>query len=191
MTQEQEKNAVAYASELTQETADLNDWRVNNKRLKRLRDTAKEWVKFNGGYFCGTVRGAMGMTGECATPEGCDFNDNTEYLWAIVVEFDIHKKADIQLRRVADTKQGVILFEKRSTIVPKSLSLRKKMAIRRAQKTAVSEIRIFRDRIENQRKGLNRAIEADDMPRAKAHTAELVEIAKEFIEAMEGLQGIL
>ena len=178
--------AIAY----TKEASELKDYQVPTRKARNARKGASFLLNDNDGYIVETYQDAKAIADkENWEIEPCDPNDPNDYIWALVPEYDAHKKANVILRRVG-TMDGEILLpkEKRQENSLKISEEARLVARTRNQKAIITKLRNYESQIKRERLRLQEQIRNGDKIYMEASAIELKRILQ---EAMDDLDDFL
>lgn len=178
------------AREYTQETASLKDYQCQAKSAIYGRQLARRGME-NDGCTNGTSS-QMSVFPKEIEVEECDPNDTTEYIWALVPEYNSYGHAKVVLRRVG-TQDGEILLppEKRAEKRLK-LSEKEEGIIRtRALKSILEKIQNYEGQIKNERKRLAEQIRNGDKVYMEAEAVEIKRVCDKMKEDLDDFLDLL
>lgn len=171
----------------TKEASELKDYQVPTRKARNARKGALFLLNDNDGYLLGTYQDVKVITeNEKWEIEDCDPNDPNDYYWALVPEYNAHKKAKIVLRRIG-TLDGVILLpqEKRQE-KPLKISEREADIVRqRNRKALITKIRNYEAQIKEARRRLAEQINHRDKVYMEAEAIELKRIIAEMNDDLD------
>lgn len=180
---------VRLAREYTQETANLKDYQCLVKSAIHGRQMARVWME-NDGFITGTPQDANLV--QNAEIEQCDPTDSTEYIWALVPEYNSHNQAKVALRRVG-TRDGELLLppEKRAEKRLKLTDKESAILRTRSLKSIVEKIQNYEGQIKNERKRLAEQIRKGDKVYMEAEAVELKRICDKMKEDLDDFLDLL
>lgn len=179
------------AREYTQEVADLKDYQCLVRSALFGRQLAQRWMEKNG-YIKETYAELTAIPATNIPVEQCDPNDPTEYIWALVPEYNSHNQAKVVLRRVG-TADGEILLpqekraEKRLKITDKEESVLKARTLR----AIVDKIKNYEGQIKTERVRLAEQIRNNDKVYMEAEAVEIKRICDKMKEDLDDFLDLL
>lgn len=178
------------AREYTQETANLKDYQCQVKSAIYGRQRAQVWLE-NDGCTSGTPSEMTAFPKEIEIEE-CDPNDQTEYIWALVPEYNSHSQAKVVLRRVG-TEDGELLLppEKRAEKRLKLTDREQTILRTRSLKSIVEKIQNYEGQIKNERKRLAEQIKKGDKVYMEAEAVEIKRICDKLKEDLDDFMDLL
>lgn len=178
--------AIAY----TREASELKDYQVPTRKGQHARNGALVLLNDNDGFIVGTNQDANVIADhEKWEIEECDPNDPNDYYWALVPEYDYHKKAKIILRRVGTSDGEILLTPEKRCDRPFKISDRESQIIElRKRKALITKIRNYEAQIKDARRMLTEQINSDDKSGMKTSALRLKNI---FQDAMDDMADFL
>lgn len=175
--------AIAY----TKESAELKDYQVPTRKARNARKMALSILRHDNAYLK-----TDSLTARCiADKEKVDIgpynpDDPNDYYWALVPEYDTHKKAKIVLRRVG-TEDGEILLpkDKRCENSLKISEEARLVAKTRNQMTIISKLRNYESQMKRERVRLQEQIRNGDKVYMEASGIELKRIIAEMNDDLD------
>lgn len=175
--------AIAY----TREASELKDYQVPTRKAWKTRKGALFLLNDNDGFIVDTYQDAKRIADkENWEIEPCDPNDPNDYYWALVPEYDAHKKANIILRRIG-TQDGEILLppEKRHGNSLKISEEARLVAKTRNQMAIISKLRNYESQMKRERLRLQEQVRNGDRVYMEASAIELKRICEEMQEDLD------
>lgn len=175
--------AIAY----TKESAELKDYQVPTRKAKRGRTEAKDLLKHKDGYFVAIYAEALCIADENNLDiEDYNTEDPKDYIWALVPEYDTHRKANVILRRIG-TMDGEILLpqEKRCENSLKTSEEARLVAKSRNQMAIISKLRNYESQMRRERMRLQEQIKNGDKVYMEASGIELKRICEEMQDDLD------
>lgn len=166
--------AIAY----TKEAAELKDYQVPTRRAMKARRDAINGFNYLQDNTTNAIRFADHRS---IYIEDCDPDDPTIYVWALVPEYDTHRKANVILRRIG-TMDGEILLpqEKRHENSLKISEEARLVAKSRNQMAIISKLRNYESQMKRERVRLQEQIRNGDKVYMEASAIELKRIIAEM-----------
>lgn len=177
------------AREYTQETASLKDYQCQVKSAIYGRQLAKKLIEKKG-YIEAICAELLPDTN--IPIEETDPNDQTEYIWALVPEYNSHYQAKVVLRRVGTTNGELLLAhekraEKRLEMTEKERLHLKKQAL----KAIGQKIRNYESQIKTERGRLAEQIRNGDEAYMEACAIQLKRICDKMQEDLDDFLDLL
>lgn len=179
--------AIAY----TTEAANLKDYQVPTRKARQGRKLAHNFL--NNGINKGYIKTNVQTANLIATNEKIDFEEidvaayaTSEYIWALVPEYDTHKKAKVILRRIG-TMDGEIILpqEKRHENSLKISEEGRLVAKTRNQMAIISKLRNYESQMKRERLRLQEQIRNGDKVYMEASALELKRILQEAMDDLD------
>lgn len=182
------------AREYTQETANLKNYQCQAKSAIYGRQLARTILKEENEpyYICDYLCAVDIAKVSHIEIEQCDHDDHTEYIWALVPEYNSYGHAKVVLRRVG-TEGGELLLppEKRAEKRLK-LSDREEAIIRkRSLKGIVEKIKNYEAQIKDERKRMTEQIRKGDKVYMEAEAVALKRICAKMQEELDDFLDLL
>lgn len=171
----------------TKESAELKDYQVPTRKARNARKGASFLLNDNDGFLLDNYPTARLIADkEKWEIEDCDPNDPNYYYWALVPEYDTHKKANVILRRVG-TEDGEILLpqEKRHENSLKLSDVVRLVAKSRNQMAIISKLRNYESQMKRERLRLQEQIRNGDKVYMEASGIELKRIIAEMNDDLD------
>lgn len=175
--------AIAY----TKEATELKDYQVPTRKARNTRKGALFLLNDKDGYIVENYQDAKGIADhEKWEIEDCDSNDPNDYIWALVPEYDAHKKANIILRRIG-TMDGEIFLpqEKRHENSLKINEEARSVVKTRSQMAIISKLRNYESQMKRERIRFREQIKNGDKVYMEASAIELKRICSEMQDDLD------
>lgn len=174
--------AIAY----TKEASELKDYQVPTRKARKARKDAINGFNYLQDNTANAIRFADHRS---IYIEDCDSADPTIYIWALVPEYDAHKKANVILRRIG-TIDGEILLpkEKRGENSLKISEEARLVAKSRNQMAIITKLRNYESQMKRERLRLQEQIRNGDKVYMEASAIELKRI---YRDAMDDIDDFL
>lgn len=187
------QNVIDLAIAYTAESANLKDYQVPTRKARQGRKVANIFLNngINNGYLKADFKTADLIATnemiEIEDIEGYDYdNDPNSYIWALVPEYDAHKKANVILRRIG-TMDGEILLpqEKRCENSLKINEEGRLVANTRSQMAIITKLRNYESQMKRERMRLQEQIRNGDKVYMEASGIELKRICSEMQDDLD------
>lgn len=175
--------AIAY----TKESAELKDYQVPTRKARKGRNAANIFIESGINIqLDGKTAMERAMQHNLEIETNFDPADPTIYVWALVPEYDTHKKAKVILRRIG-TPDGEILLpqEKRHENSLKISEEARLVAKTRNQMAIISKLRNYESQMKRERMRLQEQIKNGDKVYMEASAIELKRIIAEMNDDLD------
>lgn len=178
------------AYEYTQETANLKDYQCQVRSAIFGRLMARKWLENDG--FTITRYSALKTFPKEIEIEECDPEDTTEYVWALVPEYNSHGHAKVVLRRVGTMDGEIILPPEKRAEKRLKMSDREESILRtRSLKAILDKIRNYEGQIKTARGRLAEQIRNNDKVYMEAEAVEIKRICDKINEDLDDFLDLL
>lgn len=179
--------AIAY----TREASELKDYQVPTRKAWNARKVSQNILNNGKGYLETSYKEAQIIANyEKIDIEEYDPNETSFFsIWALVPEYDHHKKAKIILRRVGTSDGEILLTPEKRCDRPFKISDREAQIIElRKRKALITKIRNYEAQIKDARRMLAEQINSDNKSGMKTSALRLKNI---FQDAMDDMADFL
>lgn len=184
---------IKLAREYTQETANLKNYQCQAKSAIYGRQLANVWLKGQGyGIFKDAEDAKHYAELHHLEIEQCDHDDHTEYIWALVPEYNSYGHAKVVLRRVGTVDGELLLPPGKRAEKRLKLSDREEAIIRkRSLKGIVEKIKNYEAQIKDERKRMTEQIRKGDKVYMEAEAVALKRICAKMQEDLDDFLDLL
>lgn len=178
------------AREYTQETANLKDYQCQTKSAIYGRQLARRWMESDG-YTKGTIAQLSNLPKEIGIEE-TNPDDSTEYIWALVPEYNSYGHAKVFFRRVG-TADGELLLPPEKRIEKRiKISEKEEEKIKaRLKKSILEKIRNYEGQIKKERLRLMEQIRQNDKVYMEASAIEIKRLCDKLNDTMDDFLDML
>lgn len=187
------QNVIDLAQSYTAEAAELKDYQVPTRNAKRGRTDAKDLLKRKDGYFVATYAEALCIADENNLDiEDYTTEDPNEYIWALVPEYDHHRKANVVLRRIGTPEGEILLPKEKRRESSLKINEEGRMVIRtRNQMAIIPKLRNYESQIRRERLRLQEQIRNGDKVYMEAEAIELKRICEEMKDDLDEFLNLI